>query len=193
VPHEAAHAHDNRFLRWVDSVYRPLFEFALRRRRAGHSDRLAPVCRVRAPNAMGSEFMPKLGRATSGSRHRRPASAGDQRAATSGRSAASCSARGRGRAKRRYPEIPDRGLELGRPDEAPILPASTTSRCFAPLLPQGEWRPNDQGMLTVQLSRELRERPRGRFQFLPRAIADNVEEAMSGVKGENTVKVWDRI
>src|SRR5207248_11165963 len=43
--------------------------------------------------------------------------------------------------------------------------------------------------LTAQLSRELREAfPGVDFNF-SQAIADNVEEAMSGVKGENTVKV----
>src|SRR2546430_13987332 len=61
---------------------------------------------------------------------------------------------------------------------------------FAPLIPQGKWRRGiTKEKLTQQLSRDLRDAfPDVDFNF-SQAIADNVEEAMSGVKGENTVKV----
>src|SRR5207253_9800644 len=61
---------------------------------------------------------------------------------------------------------------------------------FAPLVPQQEWRRGiTKGKLTQQLSRELREAFPGVDFNDSQAIADNVEEAMSGVKGDNTVKV----
>src|SRR5436305_5995553 len=41
--HEDPHGHDNRFLLWVDRTYRPLFEFALRRRWAAIAIALAPA------------------------------------------------------------------------------------------------------------------------------------------------------
>src|SRR5437762_9586876 len=59
--HEEPHGHDNRFLRWVDRVYRPLFELALKRRRLAIALALAPVLAAAALlAATGTEFMPKL-------------------------------------------------------------------------------------------------------------------------------------
>src|SRR5207245_10466146 len=59
--HEDPHGHDNRFLLWVDRTYRPLFEFALRRRWAAIAIALAPVAAAAALlAATGTEVMPKL-------------------------------------------------------------------------------------------------------------------------------------
>src|SRR5207245_11353601 len=65
-----------------------------------------------------------------------------------------------------------------------------TIELFAPLEPPSSWRRGvTKDALTAQLSRDLRETfPGVDFNF-SQYIADNVEEAMSGVKGENTVKV----
>jgi cobalt-zinc-cadmium resistance protein CzcA len=80
--------------------------------------------------------------------------------------------------------------QLGRPDDGTDPSGFYNIEMFAPLLSQGEWRRGvTKEKLTLQLSRELRESfPGVDFNF-SQAIADNVEEAMSGVKGENTVKV----
>src|SRR5437899_12193645 len=59
--HEAPHGHDNRFLRWIDRMYRPLFEFALRRRWAAIALALVPVAAAGSLlAATGTELMPKL-------------------------------------------------------------------------------------------------------------------------------------
>jgi len=41
--HEEPHGHDNRFLLWLDRLYRPLFAFALRQRWLAIALALAPV------------------------------------------------------------------------------------------------------------------------------------------------------
>ena len=62
---------------------------------------------------------------------------------------------------------------------------------FAPLRPSSEWRRGlTKAKLTEQLSKELTDAfPGVGFNF-SQMISDNVEEATSGVKGENSIKVF---
>ncbi len=92
--------------------------------------------------------------------------------------------------RRRNREIRTVVSQLGRPDDGTDVSGFYNIEMFAPLLPADQWRRGvTKDKLTVLLSRELREAfPGVDFNF-SQAIADNVEEAMSGVKGENTVKV----
>jgi len=91
---------------------------------------------------------------------------------------------------RKNPEIRTVISQLGRPDDGTDPSGFYNIEMFAPLLPNDEWRHGvSKETLTAQLSRELQDSfPGVDFNF-SQAIADNVEEAMSGVKGENTVKV----
>jgi cobalt-zinc-cadmium resistance protein CzcA len=191
--HEEPHGHDNRFLLWLDRLYRPLFAFALRQRWLAIALALAPVAAAGALlAAIGTEFMPKLEEGNFWIRATLPTSVsletsarhvGRMRRILLGCEDEPCK-------KRRNPEVHTVVSQLGRPDDGTDPSGFYNIEMFAPLLPAGEWR---RGMskekLTVQLSRELREAfPGVDFNF-SQAIADNVEEAMSGVKGENTVKV----
>src|SRR3989449_4173115 len=92
--------------------------------------------------------------------------------------------------RRRNPEVRTVVSQLGRPDDGTDPSGFYNIEMFAPLIPQGEWRRGiTKEKLTQQLSRDLHDAfPGVDFNF-SQAIADNVEEAMSGVKGENTVKV----
>jgi len=191
--HEDPHAHDNRFLRWVDAVYRPLFSFALRRRWAAIALALLPVALAGALlGAIGSEFMPKLEEGNFWIRATLPTSVsletsashvGRMRRIVLGCEDEPCE-------RRKYPEIRTVVSQLGRPDDGTDVSGFYNIEMFAPLLPQDKWRRGvTKDRLTDQLSRDLREAfPGVDFNF-SQAIADNVEEAMSGVKGENTVKV----
>src|SRR5438445_3717818 len=59
--HEDAHAHDNRFLRWLDRGCRPRFRFSLRRRWLAIGLALLPLAIAGIMlAAIGTEFMPKL-------------------------------------------------------------------------------------------------------------------------------------
>ncbi len=191
--HEEAHAHDNRFLRWIDAVYRPLFAFALQRRWVAAALALAPVAlAVGLLATIGTEFMPKLEEGNFWIRATLPTSisletsakhVGRMRRIVLGCEDEACT-------RRRNPEIRTVVSQLGRPDDGTDPSGFYNIEMFAPLVPPDEWRHGiTKDKLTDQLSRDLREAfPGVDFNF-SQAIADNVEEAMSGVKGENTVKV----
>src|SRR2546426_930244 len=191
--HEAPHGHDNRFLRWVDRTYRPLFEFALRRRWAAIAIALAPVAAAAALlAATGTEFMPKLEEGNFWIRATLPTSVSLE---TSGKHVGRMrrillGCEDEGCTRRRNPEVRTVVSQLGRPDDGTDPSGFYNIEMFAPLIPQGEWRRGiTKEKLTQQLSRDLHDAfPGVDFNF-SQAIADNVEEAMSGVKGENTVKV----
>ena len=62
---------------------------------------------------------------------------------------------------------------------------------FAPLKPFDEWRHGlTKEKLTEQVNGELSEAFPGVVFNFSQYITDNVEEALSGVKGENSVKVF---
>ncbi len=191
--HEEAHGHDNRFLRWLDSVYRPVFDFALRRPALAILVALLPVALAGGIlTQLGSEFMPKLEEGNFWIRATLPTSVSLE---TSARHVGSMrrillGCEDEGCTRRRNPEIRTVVSQLGRPDDGTDPSGFYNIEMFAPLLPQDEWRRGiTKEKLTLQLSRELHDDfPGVDFNF-SQAIADNVEEAMSGVKGENTVKV----
>jgi cobalt-zinc-cadmium resistance protein CzcA len=91
---------------------------------------------------------------------------------------------------RTRPEVMTVVSQLGRPDDGTDTAGFFNIELFAPLRPNGEWpRGVTKDSMTEQLSRELADAfPGVTFNF-SQYIADNVEEAMSGVKGENTIKV----
>ena len=80
--------------------------------------------------------------------------------------------------------------QLGRPDDGTDVAGPYNLEFFVPLKPFDKWpRGMDKEKLTDALSGEFaREFPGVVFNF-SQNIQDNVEEALSGVKGENTVKV----
>ncbi len=91
--------------------------------------------------------------------------------------------------ERRHPEITTVVSQLGRPDDGTDISGFYNIEFFAPLRPSSEWRRGvTKEKMTAQLSQELHEAFPGVIFGFSQAISDNVEEAMSGVKGENTVK-----
>ena len=94
-----------------------------------------------------------------------------------------------------HPELPGGGdrrspSSAGR-TTAPTPPASSTAEFYVPLKPFGTWPPGvDKATLTQQMSEALSAPfPGVEFNF-SQYIEDNVEEAASGVKGENSVKLY---
>ncbi|MBV8152108.1 MAG: efflux RND transporter permease subunit, partial [Candidatus Eremiobacteraeota bacterium] len=79
----------------------------------------------------------------------------------------------------------------GRPDDGTDATGFFNAEFNVPLKPQEQWPPGvDKIKLTDQLSDALSDRfPGVSFNF-SQNIQDNVEEAASGVKGENSVKVF---
>ena len=91
----------------------------------------------------------------------------------------------------RYPEVLGTTSQLGRPDDGTDVTGFFNIEFFVPLRPADQWRPGmTKEKLTDALGVELgAEFPGVVFNF-SQIIGDNVEEAVAGVKGENSVKVF---
>jgi cobalt-zinc-cadmium resistance protein CzcA len=193
---EGQEEHDHFLMRAARRFYDPLFDLAVRRPGRALFLALAPVAiALVALPFLGGEFMPKLEEGNFWIRATLPMSislenssryVGRMRGIVLG-----CPEEGACVPQtRRHPEIDTVISQLGRPDDGTDASGFYNIELFAPLKPHDEWR---QGVtkekLTDQLSQELHEAFPGVVFNFSQYISDNVEEAMSGVKGENTVKV----
>jgi cobalt-zinc-cadmium resistance protein CzcA len=94
-------------------------------------------------------------------------------------------------AHRKYPEVTRVVSQLGRPDDGTDVSGFYNIELFAPLEKFDKWpRGLTKDKLTEQISKELTEAFPGVLFNFSQYISDNVEEAVSGVKGENSVKVF---
>ncbi len=92
---------------------------------------------------------------------------------------------------KQYPEVVTAVSQNGRPDDGTDSTGFFNAEFYVPLKPISEWPPDmDKARLTHQMSDALGEQfPGVEFNF-SQNIEDNVEEAASGVKGENSVKLY---
>ncbi len=90
----------------------------------------------------------------------------------------------------RHPEVLTVVSQHGRPDNGSDASPFSNVELFAPLKPFDEW-PKDltKEKLTDELQQELAEALPGIGFNFSQYIQDNVEEALSGVKGANSVKI----
>jgi cobalt-zinc-cadmium resistance protein CzcA len=94
-------------------------------------------------------------------------------------------------AHRAHPEVVTVVSQLGRPDDGTDVSGFYNIELFAPLKPFDEWRRGlTKEKLTEDLQKELTDSFPGVVFNFSQMISDNVEEAVSGVKGENSVKVF---
>jgi len=93
----------------------------------------------------------------------------------------------------RHPEVLHVASQHGRPDNGSDAAPFSNVELFVPLKPYDQWPAGlTKDKLTQQLQREFAdELPGVDFNF-SQAIEDNVDEALSGVKGENSVKIVGR-
>src|SRR6266700_4763090 len=90
----------------------------------------------------------------------------------------------------KYPEVTDAVSQLGRPEDGTEATGYFNGEFFVNLKPHAEWRKGLTKLeLVRQLEEELRQIPGIDYNF-SQNIQDNVEEAMSGVKGENSLKLF---
>jgi len=91
-----------------------------------------------------------------------------------------------------FPEVPQVVNQIGRPDDGTDTTGFFNMEFFVDLLPKDRWRPvfhRDKEKLIAAMNRELEKIPGVIWNF-SQPIADNLEEAVSGVKGELAVKVY---
>ena len=91
-----------------------------------------------------------------------------------------------------FPEVPRVVNQIGRPDDGTDTTGFFDAEFFVDLLPKEKWRPvfhQDKDLLIAAMSRELEKIP-GVFWGFSQPISDNLEEAVSGVKGALAVKIY---
>ncbi len=90
-----------------------------------------------------------------------------------------------------YPEVTTVVSHQGRPDDGTDATGFFNVEFFAPLKPADQWRPGltKEGLIEEVSGRLREELPGIEFNF-SQYIQDNVQEAASGVKGENSVKIY---
>jgi len=91
-----------------------------------------------------------------------------------------------------FPEVPRVVTQVGRPDDGTDTTGFFNTEYFVDLLPKEEWRPvlhQDKERLIAAMTHELEKIPGAAWGF-SQPISDNLEEAVSGVKGALAVKVY---
>jgi len=91
-----------------------------------------------------------------------------------------------------FPEVPQCTSQVGRPDDGTDTTGFFNTEYFVDLKPKKQWRPvfhEDKEELIAAMDRELEKIPGVLWNF-SQPIADNMEEAVSGVKGELATKVY---
>ncbi|MCA9422792.1 MAG: efflux RND transporter permease subunit [Nitrospira sp.] len=90
----------------------------------------------------------------------------------------------------KFPEVTTAASQLGRPDDGTDPTSFFNAEFFVNLKPSREWRPGlTKNHLIAQIDKELSQTPGVTFNF-SQLIQDNVQEATSGVKGENSIKLF---
>jgi cobalt-zinc-cadmium resistance protein CzcA len=92
---------------------------------------------------------------------------------------------------RSFPEVESVVSQHGRPDDGTDAAGFFNAEFFAPLKPVSEWPDtHDKEELTARLLAKLQDKfPGVEFNF-SQYLQDNVSEAVSGVKGENSIKLF---
>jgi heavy metal efflux system protein len=174
---------ENWLMRLLNRFYKPAGDAAMR------FPRVAIVCTLAAAllcialfPLLGREFMPTLEEGNLWIRATLPSSVALEQ---SQRYVARMREIVRGR-----PEVTTVISQNGRPDDGTDVSGFFNIELFAPLKPSDQWpRGETKEKLTEELSKALQDAfPGVTFNF-SQMISDNVEEALSGIKGENSVKI----
>jgi cobalt-zinc-cadmium resistance protein CzcA len=91
-----------------------------------------------------------------------------------------------------FPEVTQVVSQIGRPDDGTDTTGFFNTEYFVDLKPKDEWRPvfhKNKDELIAAMNHELDKTPGVIWNF-SQPISDNVEEAVSGVKGELAVKLY---
>ena len=91
-----------------------------------------------------------------------------------------------------FPEVPQVVDQVGRPDDGTDTTGFFNTEYFVDVLPKEKWRPvfhQDKEKLIAAMNHELEKIPGVIWNF-SQPISDNLEEAVSGVKGALAVKIY---
>ncbi|MFD2183194.1 efflux RND transporter permease subunit [Rhodoplanes azumiensis] len=171
-------------VRALAAIHRPALAFAMRRRGVTLAGAGALVVAAAfVGHSLGLEFLPKLEEGNLWIRAALPSTISLEE--------------GNGyvnrmrRLIRSSPEIESVVSQHGRPDDGTDATGFFNAEFFAPLKPASTWRP---GLTKVDLTNEILGRLQAEFPGVDfnvsQYLQDNVAEAVSGVKGENSIKLF---
>ena len=171
-------------VRLIRRVYTPLLKFMLANRiLAIGGAAVLVIAALIAGRSLGLEFLPKLEEGNFWIRATFPPTVSLEE--------------GQGYANRMrqivksFPEVITVVSQLGRPDDGTDTTGFFNLEMFVPLKPFDSWPAGlDKEKLTQQLNTALSEPFPGVDLEFSQNIEDNVEEAASGVKGENSIKLY---
>jgi cobalt-zinc-cadmium resistance protein CzcA len=170
-------------VRLLHRIYNPALRFALDRRRLSVSIGIAFLAiSAFVGSRLGSEFLPHLEEGNLWIRASMPMtlSLEDGEAA----------ARKMREILRRHPEVITVVSQHGRPDDGSDASPFSNVELFVPLKPFDQWpKGENKDTLTEKIQRQFENELPGVIFNFSQYIQDNVEEAISGVKGSNSVKI----
>ena len=174
---------ETRFVRTIRAAYTPALRWAV-------SNSAVPIAfgmifllvSGLAASRLGSEFLPALEEGNLWIRASMPPTVGLEAGIEASRKMRDILLR--------HPEVLTVVSQHGRPDNGSDASPFSNVELFAPLKPFDQWPPGlDKAKLTDILQKEFEEELPGIGFNFSQYIQDNIEEALSGVKGANSVKV----
>jgi len=184
---KGAHAWDNPIVKWITTNYERTLGWIIVRRPLVLASALAVfalTAYLGFGGVIGSEFLPHLDEGSIWARGTLSPSTGP-------------SAGGEVMDKARlifasFPEVTKVVSQVGRSDDGTDATGFFNTEYFVDLKPHSEWRPQFRGrkeLLIEAMDNEVEKIPGVTWGF-SQPIADNMEEAVSGVKGELAVKIF---
>jgi cobalt-zinc-cadmium resistance protein CzcA len=178
------HETETRIMKWLDRIYVPVLNWAIGNRKivmAGAAGLV--VLTIVFARLLGLEFLPKLEEGNLWIRATLPPTISLQEGNTYVNEMR--------KVIRARPEVESVVSQHGRPDDGTDAAGLFNAEFFAPLKPVSQWPgTHEKEELTAQLLTQLQEKfPGVEFNF-SQYLQDNVSEAVSGVKGENSIKLY---
>ncbi len=170
-------------VRALRAIYSPVLRFALANRRVTVAFGLAFLAGTALlATRLGSEFLPTLEEGNFWIRASMPPSMGLEAGTEATRKMRDIVLS--------HPEVTLVTSQHGRPDNGSDPSPFSNVELFAPLKPAAQWPAGQtKEKLTAQLEEELKEALPGVTFNFSQYIQDNIEEAISGVKGANSIKL----
>jgi cobalt-zinc-cadmium resistance protein CzcA len=177
----------NPVMTWLTARYRESLRWAIRLRVltvAGGVASLLLAIYLTVSGVIGSEFLPHLDEGSLWVRGTLAPSTGPSEGIRLSNQARIllCS----------FPEVTECTSQVGRPDDGTDTTGFFNTEYFVGLKPKEEWRPGfhqDKERVIAAMNRELEKIPGVIWNF-SQPIADNMEEAVSGVKGQLATKIY---
>jgi cobalt-zinc-cadmium resistance protein CzcA len=178
---------ENPVLNWVVKRYRILLTWAIHKRALTVSIAVASfglAIFLAFSGVIGSEFLPHLDEGAIWARGTLAPSTGpdeSRRISTHARLIMAS-----------FPEVTEVVSQIGRPDDGTDWTGFFNTEYYIGLKPKEQWRPvfhQNKESLIAAMDKELEKTP-GVIWGFSQPIADNMEEAVSGVKGQLSVKIF---